>query len=734
MPAAAARQLRGRERRSPFTRGMIKIASLVLALAIYVSWKFQRGGYDDRQVDGSGEAAMRFAEEPKTASMSASSSTSPPKHNYVHNYDDILTAARDEALKEAATRVEGPTQYDPDYPSIIQIERTRLPVYNDKIRELEKVLKYYSKAIGEPGNVNVAITLGKLGNIYKERYDVHKIAGGIKDAFSYFDRALEYVYEWDLAESNGQLYFELLFQRGIVHSTVGDGPSAIEDFAKALAVGGRSSREYSGLHLQRAWVYTHVMKEPSSAIPELRRAFEMDKCRCLESADTYSMYITSLVDSRLHTSEKLFWLGLIDEIKIAFVEYKPANCLAGKPETSKVNYFWLLFHCAEAANSSQAFTYLEKAHEIDLQSDKFLKMKNTLYNYDMHLSNEKVQSQMFEGSLMWKDAPMLHDIAPIFIVGFLRSGSTLLEKVMAAHPSIGSIGENTVLLRAMIQVHKENNALPALLQNIPNSPPVLNMINHWSDWVVDQMKQRFFDEQEQASHSLNPITALMAKKNYKDVKFIIDKTLQNYKYLYFIRMLFPYALILHTARDPFDTLLSCYKTQFASPDIAWTLDKSMLSNEYLLYLRTMQLYRRVFDERETNSSRRLRLLHVAYEGMVHEPDLMMNHVIGEHLGLPYDSSILNSDQRKAYGITSQTASIIQAQKNISTSSVGKWRRYKNEMKAFRTLLMRSYSEGLIPRVVDMSAVKYVVRAMYNSELSLKFENTQHVYWRKPEEI
>lgn len=65
----------------------------------------------------------------------------------------------------------------------------------------------------------------------------------------------------------------------------------------------------------------------------------------------------------------------------------------------------------------------------------------------------------------------------------------------------------------------------------------------------------------------------------------------------FLHMVFPEALILHTMRDPMDTLFSCFRCKFDDAGLEWSLDPAHLSLQYALYLEIMQHFRKVLPGR-----------------------------------------------------------------------------------------------------------------------------------------
>ena len=111
--------------------------------------------------------------------------------------------------------------------------------------------------------------------------------------------------------------------------------------------------------------------------------------------------------------------------------------------------------------------------------------------------------------------------APIFIVGMPRSGSTLLEQILASHPEVTALGETAVL--------------PRLLEG---------------GFAADKAQTRAL-----ARRYLDAMRA----RGWRGAGRFVDKTLENYLHVGAIALMFPNATILHAVRDPLDTCLSCWQ-------------------------------------------------------------------------------------------------------------------------------------------------------------------------------
>jgi tetratricopeptide (TPR) repeat protein len=218
--------------------------------------------------------------------------------------------------------------------------------------------------------------------------------------------------------------------------------------------------------------------------------------------------------------------------------------------------------------------------------------------------------------------------APIFIVGMPRSGSTLLEQILASHPEVMALGETA--------------ALPRLLER---------------GFAVDKAETRTL---------ARSYLEAMRGRGWRGVGRFVDKTLENYLHVGAIAVMFPRAVILHAVRDPVDTCLSCYRQLFASG--AETLyDLADIGAEYLTYRRVMEHWRAVLPGR---------VIDVDHEALVADPERRIRWLVTEGCGLAWSDACLRFHE--AAGPV-RTASSGQVRQPIFTTSVARWRRYEAQL-------------------------------------------------------
>jgi hypothetical protein len=225
---------------------------------------------------------------------------------------------------------------------------------------------------------------------------------------------------------------------------------------------------------------------------------------------------------------------------------------------------------------------------------------------------------------------------PIFIVGMPRSGSTLLEQILASHSRVFGAGE-------INDFAKSAASLPGVSEDFPESVLIL------SDNELRHLGRRY----------VNSVTAKVP-----GVIRITDKMLSNFAYIGLIHLALPNARIIHACRDPVDTCLSCFSILFGD-DQPYTYDLAELGRYYRAYERLMRHWRAVLPEGV--------MLDVCYEDVVANLERQARRLIG-HCGLEWEDRCLEFHQTPR---PVHTASVTQVRQPIYHDSVGRWRPYRD---------------------------------------------------------
>jgi tetratricopeptide (TPR) repeat protein len=224
--------------------------------------------------------------------------------------------------------------------------------------------------------------------------------------------------------------------------------------------------------------------------------------------------------------------------------------------------------------------------------------------------------------------------APIFVVGMPRSGSTLVEQILASHPEIYGAGELPIL---------ERMEEPGFPEHIAR---------------LDRDQLRRLGEAYVAQLPRVPTGILR----------IVDKLPGNFFRIGLIRLMLPNARIVHTIRHPLDTCLSCYFKLFTN-GLLFTYDLGELGRYYRSYSRVMDHWRSVLPPNA--------ILDVRYEDVVEDLEGEARRLI-EYCGLGWDERCI-AFHRNARPV--RTASSVQVRQPLFRSSLERWRHYESGLGA-----------------------------------------------------
>jgi tetratricopeptide (TPR) repeat protein len=233
--------------------------------------------------------------------------------------------------------------------------------------------------------------------------------------------------------------------------------------------------------------------------------------------------------------------------------------------------------------------------------------------------------------------------SPVFLVGFPRSGTTLLESVIGAHSGISTSDERPLLEPIITEAGDTGASLSRFIESLPQTG--------------DKLRAEYWQRASECGAEAG--------------KIFVDKLPLNVMWLGLIAHVFPTAKILLALRDPRDCVFSSYKQRFG-------LNSAMI---HMLSLGdTATYYDAVMGA--GNAARAacpdLDVIEVRYEDMIGDTESQARRVI-EALGLPWEDTVLN--YRDALPGRISTPSAPQVERPIYRSSVGLWRQYSEPMQA-----------------------------------------------------
>lgn len=233
------------------------------------------------------------------------------------------------------------------------------------------------------------------------------------------------------------------------------------------------------------------------------------------------------------------------------------------------------------------------------------------------------------------------DAAPIFILGMFRSGSTLAERILAAHSAVTAGGE-LEHLPALISDH---------LQSYPKAAAGLDAARHGElreAYLAGVRRQKF------------PLAGLT------------DKRPDNFLHVGLIKRLFPDAKIVHTVRDPMDNGLSIYFAHL-HPSMRYAQRLESIAHWYRQYERLMAHWRALYGDD---------ILDFSYDELVADPEPQVRGLL-EFLDLPFEEACL--EPHAVTGVV-RTASSWQVREPLYQRSSGRWRNYEQQLAPLKDAL------------------------------------------------
>ena len=275
----------------------------------------------------------------------------------------------------------------------------------------------------------------------------------------------------------------------------------------------------------------------------------------------------------------------------------------------------------------EAFPHFEKSNRL----------KEGKFNSDEHAHFCGVVKNTFSREFL-ASVPTGDDSTdrPLFIVGMPRSGTSLVEQILASHPEVHGAGELEDIGRLSHQLHS------------------LAGKRGYFVGVADVTREKL------ATLAADYLGILMAHSAH--AARVTDKMPHNFLHLGLIQMLFPKARVIHIRRDPLDTCLSCYFQEFSASH-SYAYDLTQLGAYYRQYERLMAHWEQVLD---------LPMLHIRYEDLVDDQEGVSRRMV-EFCGLEWDNRVLRFHETRR---NVATPSFDQVRQPMYRKSVQRWKNYE----------------------------------------------------------
>jgi len=237
---------------------------------------------------------------------------------------------------------------------------------------------------------------------------------------------------------------------------------------------------------------------------------------------------------------------------------------------------------------------------------------------------------------------------PVLIVGMPRSGSTLVERIIASHPQAHGAGEIGLVY----------HAVETLGWNIGSDLPYPGCIADLGQKDVDRLGRIHVEALEKLGRAATRV---------------VDKNLGNYQHLGLLSLMLPGARVIHCRRDPLDTCISCFGESLGPSVYPFATDLANLGHAYRQYDRLMRHWASVLD---------IDVLDVAYEETVADQEAASRRII-DFCGLEWDDRCLRFHESKQKVLT---LSYEQVRRPIYSSSIGRAGRFEKHLGPLREAL------------------------------------------------
>ena len=418
------------------------------------------------------------------------------------------------------------------------------------------------------------------------------------------DAAAAFQVAIDLGDNSAPTYAMLARAQGVLRRDT----AAMKNFAKAIEI----APNYAFAYTRRATLL-QTLGDFTAAEADFRMALELDP----DNGETYRVFSTT---HKFESDDPL-----IQQMKS---RYEDSNL----SDESRMNLGFALSKAMEDCKEyNQVFPYLNKANAMMLKT----------YPYDV--SSRKTEIDNIKAAFKDVDYAATtvgndNDFAPIFITGMPRSGTTLVEQILASHSTVtgaGEVGEFSRQAFGMIGTPKG----------------AFNAVTNISDADMAKLGADFTD---------------YMRDMFPDSDRITDKSIQTYSFMGFVKLALPKAHVVVVRRDPRDNLLSIYKNVFREG-----------SHRYAYNLRDLGAYYKLFEDminfwRDTLPG----YFHeIKYDALTADPQKEARKLLAA-CELEWEDSCLDFHKSKR---RVDTLSVYQVRQPIYQSSVKAWERYKDDL-------------------------------------------------------
>jgi len=501
-----------------------------------------------------------------------------------------------------------------------------------EIKEFDKSKKYLNKVIDiDPNIANANSNLGVV-HINLREFDLAKkyILRAIEinpkhlDAYNYLGLIYSELGQFEKGLSStkkalelNENYFQGYNNLGLIYKKFNFFNDAEANFKRTIEINSNFTQSY--YNLMELYEKANENEKLENIIRDFEKIFNKNS-------------ISTLYESHIFYKREAF-LEVIQNLKPLIIKND------NKLELDRLNLLAKSYDKID--DIENAFLYFEKTNMLNLKyKNKEIDKNNFLNKINIRINSfTKIKN---DNSSLLKAH---YDSKPVFMIGFPRSGTTLLDTILRSHQMIEVIEEK----------HMMEKLINSLIKLTNNS---VKEIYHINNQNIKELRENYFRELH------------LYIKNFDSSKIYIDKLPLNIIYVAEIIRIFPNAKFIISIRHPCDSVLSCYMQNFNLNDsMSNFLNLDDAANIYNLVMNLLKIYKKnfVFNFKE-----------IKYENIVSNFNYEIKNVL-DFLELPWDDKVIEYQKTAISRERIFTPSYDQVIKPLYSQSIGRWKKYKNKL-------------------------------------------------------
>jgi tetratricopeptide (TPR) repeat protein len=516
-----------------------------------------------------------------------------PQNPFALNcYGSFLLSQRQ--LDEAGEMVKRAVALKPDHPEI----QTNLGLVHYRKGEMELAEKCFVAAINL--NPNWPVPHAYLGNV-------------LRDTRRRVPAEKAYQHALKLNPNNPAVWADL----GDLYFALRREQDCADCYKRAISIDASNDG---------AWVKLLDVLEKTNALDEANEALAKAKARFPTSLGILAQEAKLLRRAKKDTEA----LALMESLAPRMKELPPQNALF------VIEFFFELGQLHDLANDAEkafaCFTYANSRQAATAEAKQYDK---AAYLRALDRSQETPPA-----------AATASGSGPVFLVGFPRSGTTLLDQILSSHPAVRVTEEKPVVDKMLAELPRMTGSSAKSWIDNKDYPACISTL---TGAQIDELRKVFY-----------------AEHGSSDGKLLVDKLPLNMVHTAFIRRVFPEAKFILALRHPCDSVLSCFMQRFS-------LNAAMV--HFLDLKDAARLYDKAFTIWHASNT----AAHVVkYEDVVGDFRATIKNLL-DYLGLDWDERVMEYDKTAKERGVINTPSYRQVTEKIYTRASGRWLRYRLQM-------------------------------------------------------